>query len=99
MFIVCVCRCPDAVTKLLQATERQRIESGGIKPTKLYTHTEDVESTNMKELKLLATESRNYVATDSCESMRKQIDALCPAPHHLVLKKGAQVSGALIRAV
>ena len=80
------------MTRLLRATENQKIESGGIRATRLYTHTEDVESTNLKELSSLTSESRSYTATDSCESTRRQIDSLCPAPYSLILKKGAQVS-------
>lgn len=84
-------RCPPAVTKLLKSTETQRIETGDIKPTKLYTHTEDVESTNQKELRALTSESRKYTATDSNPNLTKQISSLCPAPHILELKLGVQV--------
>lgn len=85
-------RCPDAVTKLLLSTESQKIESGGIQATRLYTHTDDVGSTNQRKLNELQSDSRTYTACDSCESMRRQIDSLCLAPHELTLKIGAQVS-------
>ena len=84
-------RCPDAITKLLRATEKNKIESRGIRATKLYTHTEDVDSTNQRELNALATQSRTYSACDNSEAMTKHIDKLCPAPQNLVLKIGAQV--------
>ncbi len=84
-------RCPDAVTKLLHATERNIIESRGIKPTRLYTHTADVDTTNQKELEALTTQSRTYTACDSSDTMKRNIDTLCPAPYSLVLKIGAQV--------
>ena len=92
IYIYIYTRCPPAVTKLLKSTETQRIETGDIKPTKLYTHTEDVESTNQKELRALTSESRKYAATDSNPNLTKQISSLCPAPHILELKLGVQVS-------
>lgn len=84
-------RCPDAVTKLLLSTESQKIEAGGIQATRLYTHTNDVDLTNQRKLNELTSNGRTYTACDSSESMRRQIDNLCLAPHELMLKIGAQV--------
>ena len=90
--IFCCTRCPPAVTKLLQATKRQEIESGGIKATRLYTHTADVEATNKKQLGALGGEVVNFSAVDSDPGLRSQLDNLCPVPATLQLKLGAQVN-------
>ena len=42
-------RCPPAVVQLLKNTEKNHIEREGIKATRLYTHTEDVATTNHAE--------------------------------------------------
>lgn len=84
-------RCPPVVTRLLQATRRQEIEKGGIRATRLYTHTEDVEATNARELAALKAASHKFSAQDSDHSLRKQLDNLCPVPSCLELKVGAQV--------
>lgn len=84
-------RCPPAITKLLRNTENQLIEKGGIRATKLYTHTNEVESTNQTELNALVSEGRRFDATDNQPNCMQQLNALCPVPHTLVLKIGAQV--------
>lgn len=84
------------MTKLLQNTESQSIEKGSIKPTKLYTHTAEVETTNQKELKALVGKERTYTAIDSQPDCAQQLDSLCPVPSILKLKIGAQVSSSVI---
>jgi ATP-dependent DNA helicase PIF1 len=84
-------RCPPAVSKLLQATRDQQIESGGIKATRLYTHTADVAATNCKQLAALKGDLHKFPAQDSDTGLTKQLDALCPVASCLELKVGAQV--------
>lgn len=85
-------RCPPAVTKLLQATKHQMIESGGIKATRLYTHTADVEATNRKQLGALRGELHKFPAHDSDPGLSSQLDNLCPVTASIQLKQGAQVA-------
>lgn len=80
------------MSKLLQATRHQQIESGGIKATRLYTHTADVAATNCKQLAALNGELRKFPAQDSDAGLSKQLDMLCPVASCLELKVGAQVS-------
>ena len=88
---VCVYRCPPAAAQLLRNTERNQIERGGIKATKLYTHTEDVATTNQRELAALPGVTRSFLATDSDQSLSEHLNSLCPVPHCVELKTGAQV--------
>lgn len=67
------------------------IEKDGIQATKLFTHTSDVEATNMLKLSELPGEQHDYDASDSDPSMRENIDNMCPAVSSLGLKVGAQV--------
>lgn len=80
------------MSRLLQATRHQQIESGGIKATRLYTHTEDVTATNRKQLTVLKGTLQRFPAQDSDPGLSKQLDALCPVASCLELKVGAQVS-------
>ena len=91
-YTIFLIRCPLPITKLLQSTEKQSIERGGIQATKLYTHTAEVENTNQRELNALAGENKRFCATDNDASCVEQLNALCPVPSNLVLKIGAQVS-------
>lgn len=84
-------RCPPAVTQLLRNTEHQVIEHKGIQATKLYTHKEDVEATNLREIASLQGVSKNFEAQDSDPLMRKTLDNLCPVASCIELKVGAQV--------
>ena len=68
------------------------IERDGIKATRLYTHKEDVQSTNLRELKALEGASKTFTAQDSDPYMSNTIDNLCPAAKVIELKVGAQVS-------
>ena len=79
------------MSKLLQATRHQQIESGGIKATRLYTHTRDVAATNLRELAALKGASQKFLAQDSDPGLSQQLDALCPVTGSLELKVGAQV--------
>ena len=85
-------RCPPAVVQLLKNTEKNQIEREGIKATRLYTHTEDVATTNQRELAALPGETRRFMASDSNSSLTEQLNNLCPVPDCVELKKGAQVT-------
>lgn len=89
---VSLLRCPPGIAKLLQSTENQTIERCGIRPTKLYTHTSDVESTNEEEMRALVGDSKKFEAIDNQPNHVEQINVLCPAQKVLELKVGAQVS-------
>ena len=91
MYMRSFSRCPPAVTQLLKNTEKNQIEQGGIRATKLYTHTEEVGSTNQTELATLPGESRRFLSTDSDPSIAEHINTLCPVAHCIELKIGAQV--------
>ena len=85
------------MAKLLRDTGHQEIERAGIQATKLYTHKEDVEATNLKELASLGGSSRKFLAQDSDPHMAKQMDTLCPVASCIELKVGAQVGlGSLV---
>ena len=88
---ICSYRCPPAVTSQLQKTVTNVIERDGIQATKLFTHTSDVEATNVLKLSELPGEQRDYDANDSDPSMKKNTDNMCPAVNCLGLKVGAQV--------
>jgi ATP-dependent DNA helicase PIF1 len=85
-------RCPDSIVNLLQNTESQSIERNGIRATKLYTHSADVDSTNEREMNALVGESKTFKAIDDQPNHTEQINTLCPVPSSLELKIGAQVS-------
>ena len=72
-------------------TENQQIEKCGIKATCLYTHTEEAETTNKRELEALPGEGKKFLASDSNQSPTGKVNALCPAPTVIELKTGAQV--------
>ena len=84
-------RCPPAVAEILRSTATNQIEKGGIRATQLYTHTEDVESTNLRALRSLGGEGRKFTAVDSDPQMSKTVDHLCPVGSCIELKVGAQV--------
>ncbi len=84
-------RCPPAVAELLRSTATNQIERGGIRATQLYTHTEDVESKNVRALESLREESKTFSAVDSDPQLSKMVDNLCTAGSLIELKVGAQV--------
>ena len=84
-------RCLPQLTRLLRSTASQEIESGGIRATRLFTHKEDVQATNLRQLGALDGAVRRFTANDSDPHMSKTIDNLCPVAKILELKIGAQV--------
>ncbi|KAL5021540.1 hypothetical protein ScPMuIL_000695 [Solemya velum] len=84
-------RCPDAMAAVLRGTANHCIEKEGILATKLCTHKDDVNQMNNFHLQKLDGKSRHFVATDSDDIYTSQINKLCPVPHDLELKIGAQV--------
>ena len=85
------------MTKLLRDTGHQEIERDGIQATKLYTHKEDVQATNLRELASLGGSSRNFLAQDSDPHMAKQLETLCPVASCIALKVGAQVYCSIVQ--
>ncbi|XP_054837286.1 ATP-dependent DNA helicase PIF1 isoform X2 [Eublepharis macularius] len=84
-------RCTDEVTKQLAATATHMVERDGILATRLCTHKEDVELTNVKRLRELSGEPRSFKAVDSDPMLVKTLDAQCPVSSIIELKLGAQV--------
>ena len=84
-------RCLPPLAKLLSSTARQEIERDGIRATRLFTHKEDVEATNLRELAALEGTARKFIAQDSEPHMSRTIDNLCPVSKTIELKIGAQV--------
>ena len=71
---------------------RQLDCTDGILPTKIFTHKEDVDAINSKELALLQGEEREYIAIDSGDdAFIKSLQSNCPARGRLRLRVGAQV--------
>ena len=66
-------RCPPAVVQLLKNTEKNHIEREGIKATRLYTHTEDVATTNQRELAALPGETRRFMV----HGQHNALNAMC----------------------
>lgn len=84
-------RCPPQVAEKLVATASNAIEKNGIKATKLFTHREDVDQLNQRELASLPGKEKRFWGEDSDSSMEQSLSGLCPVPKELVLKVGAQV--------
>ena len=78
---------------MLQATSENEIECHGIRATRLFTHTEDVNQINERELNNLQGSSRRFTAEDSTtnSSGEEYLNSMCPVPKTLELKLGAQV--------
>ncbi|KAL4856085.1 ATP-dependent DNA helicase PIF1 [Chlorella vulgaris] len=88
--------CPqDMLSKLLRTCQRPLPAEDGILPTQLFTHREDVDTINLKQLRALPSEARKFVAQDVGSG--DVLAAACPARRSLDLKVGAQVM--LIRNV
>lgn len=83
-------RCPPQVAEKLVATASNAIEKNGIKATKLFTHREDVDQVNQRELASLPGKEKRFWGDDSDPSM-ESLNGLCPVPKELILKVGAQV--------
>ena len=84
-------RCPPQVTEKLVATASNAIEKNGIKATKLFTHREDVDQMNQRELASLPGKEKHFWGEDSDPSAEQSVNGLCPVPKELILKVGAQV--------
>lgn len=81
----------DEITKRLQSTSNQKIESNGILATQLCSHTADSNLINQSKLNNLTGEERTFDAQDSDATHTKQLDSQVLAPALLTLKIGAQV--------
>jgi len=75
----------------LQATERNTF-SGGLEPTRLFSHNVDVDRTNETRLGMLSGQLMCFTATDGGQEPHLgQLQKHCIAPPELKLKVGAQV--------
>ncbi|KAG5876122.1 hypothetical protein JTB14_036162 [Gonioctena quinquepunctata] len=84
-------RVDEIVTKTLEKTALQKIESDGILATRLCSHTNDADIINESKLKALPGESKVFECQDSVPGSTKQIDQQTSVPNRLELKIGAQV--------
>lgn len=73
---------PSAV----QTCQRPLPAEDGILPTQLFTHREDVDTINLKQLRALPSEARKFVAQDVGSG--DVLAAACPARRSLDLKVG-----------
>ncbi|MFH1402504.1 MAG: AAA family ATPase [Patescibacteria group bacterium] len=72
--------------------ERQKIQSPKLTPTKLYTHNQDVDSLNMKELdKIDACPNIYYMQSRGSKKLVENLKKSCLAQAELHLKKNALV--------
>ncbi|XP_029474211.1 ATP-dependent DNA helicase PIF1-like isoform X3 [Rhinatrema bivittatum] len=83
--------CPEEVAHQLMKTATNKIEQDGILATRLCTHKDDVELTNVRRLQQLPGEIHTFEALDSDPVLVKTIDAHSPVAQFIQLKKGAQV--------
>ena len=80
----------ETVRALLSRKDKE--VSSSITPAKLYTHNEDVDGINKRELDNIDSEKKEYVM--SSEGDKKLVESLkrsCLASEVLILKKGAKV--------
>ena len=65
---------------------------GFSKPTKLYTHNNDVDAINDFELRQIQSEPKHFYMTENGDpKLVKELKKSCLAPQELILKKGAFV--------
>jgi len=83
--------CGPKETEILSATKANQIHSEGIVPTKLCTHTDDVNLINNKELNRCTGEERMFRAVDSDASLANFLNSHTPVDQLLRLRVGAQV--------
>jgi len=82
--------CTDSDAEVLKGT-KGNISREGIVPTKLCTHTEDVNMINKKELEKCEGEEKRFLAIDSDPSLSKFIENSTPVEGVVRLRVGAQV--------
>jgi len=82
--------CTEEDTEVLKGTKANKSKEG-IVPTKLCTHTEDVNMINKKELEKCEGEEKRFQAVDSDPGLSKYIEASTPVEGVVRLRVGAQV--------
>jgi len=82
--------CTEEDTEVLKGTKANKSKEG-IVPTKLCTHTEDVNMINKKELEKCEGEEKMFRAVDSDPGLSKFLEASTPVEGVVRLRVGAQV--------
>ena len=83
-------KCTDADTEVLKGT-KGNVAREGIIPTKLCTHTDDVNMINKRELEKCEGEEKRFIAIDSDPGLSKFIENSTPVEGVVKLRVGAQV--------
>ena len=84
-------KCSAEDAEVLKATRDNKVAQNGIVPTKLCTHTDDVNIINTRELEKCSGETKRFVASDSDSKLQKFLDNQTPVDPVITLKVGAQV--------
>ena len=84
-------RCDESVKTQILNTFKNDLNSKDLCPTRLFTHRNDVDIINDRQLKRLETESIVFKAQDSDPKFTTIFDNMCPTNKVLELKEGAQV--------
>jgi len=84
-------QCGEKEAEILMGTKKHKLGDDGIVPTKLCTHTDDVNLINNKELNKCAGEEKIYRARDSDSGALSFINSHTPVDQILRLRVGAQV--------
>jgi len=84
-------QCGENETRVLTGTKKNSFLDSGIIPTKLCTHSDDVNMINNKELNKCMADEKVYRAQDSDSSMTTFLNNHTPVDHILRLRVGAQV--------
>eukprot|EP00092_Neocalanus_flemingeri_P020384 GFUD01022082.1.p1 GENE.GFUD01022082.1~~GFUD01022082.1.p1 ORF type:complete len:663 (-),score=151.50 GFUD01022082.1:268-2256(-) len=83
-------KCTEADAEVLKGT-KGNVARDGIVPTKLCTHTEDVNMINKRELERCEGEEKKFFAVDSDPGLSKFIENSTPVEGVVRLRVGAQV--------
>jgi len=83
-------KCTDEDSEVLKGT-KANVSREGIVPTKLCTHTEDVNMINKRELERCEGEEKRFIAIDSDPQLSKFIENSTPVEGVVRLRIGAQV--------
>ena len=84
-------RCDEKIENQISKTFSNSLNCKDLCPTRLFTHRNDVDIINDKELNQLETESLTFRAHDSDPKFSVIFDTMCPTNRVLELKIGAQV--------
>jgi len=84
-------QCSDGDAETLANTRYNTVARHGIVPTKLCTHTDDVNLINKRELAKCQGDEKRFTAADSDTGLAKFLDSHTPVESLITLKVGAQV--------